>query len=133
MRNLGFARSRVLPGFFVGAMICVMAAAQDTPQKSSPVQVRLSEGVSKANLIKSPAPVYPSPDLNVSGTVVVFVTVGKDGSVERARIVSGHPMLVGAAMDAVKQWKYKPYLLNGQPVEVETQVTVKFERPKDTK
>ena len=52
--------------------------------------------------------------------------INKAGDVESLELISGHPMLVQAAMDAVKQWKYKPYLLNGKAVEVETQVTVNF-------
>jgi periplasmic protein TonB len=50
----------------------------------------------------------------------------KDGMIEDLRLISGHPMLAAAAIDAVKQWRYKPYILNGEPVEVETQITVNF-------
>ena len=52
--------------------------------------------------------------------------ISKDGSIQNLRLISGHPMLAPAAIDAVKQWKYKPYILNGEPVEVETQITVNF-------
>ena len=52
--------------------------------------------------------------------------IGKDGSIQNLRVVSGHPMLIKAAVDAVQQWRYRPYLLNGEPVEVETQVRVTF-------
>ena len=52
--------------------------------------------------------------------------IGKDGAIENLRVVSGHPMLLQSAMEAVRQWRYKPYFLNGQPVEVDTQVTVRF-------
>ena len=52
--------------------------------------------------------------------------ISKDGSIEDLKVISGHPMLVPAAIDAVKQWKYKPYILNGEPVVVDTQITVNF-------
>jgi protein TonB len=123
------AKGASIASFLILVVFCGIAAGQN----STPVQVRLSEVVSKARLIKRVKPVYPSPDLNVSGTVLLAVTTGRDGSVEQLRVLSGHPMLVGAAMDAVKQWKYKPYLLNGKPVEIETEATVKFENPKRAK
>jgi periplasmic protein TonB len=58
--------------------------------------------------------------------VVLQAQISKDGAIENLRLVSGHPMLAPAAIEAVKQWRYKPYFLNGEPVEVETQVTVIF-------
>ena len=60
------------------------------------------------------------------GVVVLEAIINKQGSVENLRVVNGHPLLIQAALDAVKQWKYKPTLLNGEPVEVVTQVTVNF-------
>jgi protein TonB len=57
---------------------------------------------------------------------VLQAVISKDGSIQNLRVASGHPMLVQAALDAVKQWHYKPYLLNGEPQEVETQITVNF-------
>jgi protein TonB len=73
-------------------------------------------------------PSYP-PDAKtarIQGSVILAVIIGKDGSVQGERLVSGHPSLAPAAMDAVKQWKYRPYVLNGTPVEVDTQITVNF-------
>ena len=58
--------------------------------------------------------------------VILRAVIGKDGSIQNLSLVSGHPMLAPAAIDAVKQWKYKPYLLNGEPVEVDTEVQVNF-------
>jgi protein TonB len=58
--------------------------------------------------------------------VVLAAEISKDGSIENLHLVSGHPMLAPAAIEAVKQWRYKPYILNGEPVEVETQITVNF-------
>ncbi len=75
-------------------------------------------------LLKRVNPVYPS-DARIQGTVVLHAIIDKVGDIARLEVVSGHPMLVPAAIDAVKQWKYKPYLLNEKPVEVDTQITVK--------
>ena len=73
-------------------------------------------------------PAYPpiAAQAQVQGTVVLQAVIAKDGTVQDLRVVSGHPLLVAAAMDAVKQWRYKPYLLNDQPVEVDTQINVNF-------
>jgi periplasmic protein TonB len=78
--------------------------------------------------ISQPKPTYPpiARSARIAGSVVLAATISKNGAIENLRVVNGHPMLVPAAMDAVKQWRYKPYLLNGEPVEVETQVTVNF-------
>jgi protein TonB len=58
--------------------------------------------------------------------VLLQAEISKDGTIENLHLLSGHPMLAPAAIEAVKQWKYKPYILNGEPVEVETQITVNF-------
>jgi protein TonB len=62
----------------------------------------------------------------IQGVVVLEAIINKQGSVENLRVINGHPLLIQSALDAVKQWKYKPTLLNGEPVEVVTQVTVNF-------
>jgi TonB family protein len=74
------------------------------------------------------SPVYPpaAKAAKVQGTVVLKVKIGKAGDVQRVKLVSGHPLLVSAAIDAVKRWKFKPYLSNGFPVKVETIVRVNF-------
>ena len=66
-------------------------------------------------------------EARIQGVVVLTAIIDKDGNIQNLRLVSGHPMLAPAAIDAVKQWRYKPFLLNGQPVEVETTVTVTFQ------
>jgi protein TonB len=73
-------------------------------------------------------PQYPAiaKAARIQGTVVLQATISKTGSIENLRVVSGPPMLQQAAMDAVRQWRYRPYLLNGDPVEVETTVNVVF-------
>src|SRR4029077_13569350 len=80
-------------------------------------------------LIHKVVPVYPviARSAHVSGDVVVRIMIGQDGNVKNAVIEKGPPMLRGAVLDAVKQWKYKPYKLDGKPEEVETLVTVKFQ------
>ena len=79
-------------------------------------------------LIRRVTPVYPQAALitRTEGAVVLRAVVGKDGSVKDLRVISGNPFLSGAAVDAVRQWQFKPYVLNGAAIEVETQVTVNF-------
>jgi protein TonB len=62
----------------------------------------------------------------VQGIVLLRAVISKQGKIENVQVISGHPLLVKAAMDAVQQWRYRPYYLNSEPVEVETQVTVNF-------
>jgi TonB family protein len=94
-----------------------------------PQRVRVSEGVSAGLLLHQVQLVYPSEAkyARIQGTVLLRAVIGKDGSVEKLTLVSGHPMLAPAAIDAVKQWRYRPYLLMGNPVEVDTQIRVNFE------
>ena len=90
--------------------------------------MRVMIGVQRARLINQVQPVYPqeAKDQKIQGTVMLHVIVSTDGSVHQIQVVSGHPMLVQAAIDAVRQWRYQPVLLNGQPVEVDTQINVVF-------
>jgi TonB family protein len=94
-----------------------------------PLRVRVSQGVSQALLLKKVDPEYPSDARrdHVQGSVVLRATIDTSGNVANLTLTSGDPKLAPAALEAVKQWKYKPYLLNGSPVEVETQVTVAFQ------
>ncbi len=77
--------------------------------------------------IKRVRPEYPS-DVVIQGTVVLRAIIGTDGRVQQLSAISGPPMLQNSAVDAVRQWEYKPYLLNGEPVKVETTITVNFRR-----
>jgi protein TonB len=79
-------------------------------------------------LLQKTMPVYPpiAKAARVSGTVVLQATISKQGTIENLHVISGPAMLQQSAMDAVRQWRYKPYLLNGEPVEVETTVNVIF-------
>jgi protein TonB len=94
----------------------------------APQRVRISQGVTKGLLIHRVEPTYPplAKQARVQGEVVLSAIINTNGEIENLQLVSGHPMLVPEAISAVKQWRYKPYLLNGQPVEVETTITVIF-------
>jgi TonB family protein len=91
-------------------------------------RVRISAGVSSGLLTNRVDPVYPpiARQARVQGTVILKAVISTTGDVSDLELISGHPMLAPAAIEAAKQWKYKPYLLNGKPVEVETQVQVNF-------
>jgi TonB family protein len=93
--------------------------------------VSVSQGISQGLIIKKIAPSYPATALHlrVQGSVQLLATVTKKGDISAVKVMSGDPSLARAAMDAVKQWKYKPYLLDGNPVEIQTQVTVNFKLP----
>jgi len=93
-----------------------------------PQRIRVSSGVTQGLVIHRVEPVYPpiAKTARVQGTVILAAVIGKDGTIQNLHVVSGHPLLTGAAMDAVKQWRYRPYILNGDPVEVDTQVEVHF-------
>jgi periplasmic protein TonB len=101
------------------------------PEPKPPVVTKpmfVSQGAQEALLIRRVDPVYPTlaRQVHVSGTVELRAIIAKDGSVINLEVISGHPMLVRAAVDAVRQWRYRPTLLNNQPLEVQTFVTVKF-------
>jgi periplasmic protein TonB len=84
--------------------------------------------VSRGLLIKKVDPKYPSNARrnHIEGTVLLQAEIGTDGNIQNLKLISGEPSLARAAIKAVKQWKYKPYLLMGKPVAVETQITVDF-------
>jgi TonB family protein len=91
-------------------------------------RTELSSAVSSGLLVRKVQPNYPplAQQARIQGAVVLQAVIGKDGSVKHLRAISGHPMLVQSAVEAVRQWQYKPYLLKGEAVEVDTQVTVSF-------
>ncbi len=82
----------------------------------------------EGSLIRRVQPVYPplARTAHIQGSVVVDALISKAGTMENVHAISGHPMLVPAAIDAVSQWRYRPYILNSEPIEVETQITVNF-------
>jgi len=119
-----------VPGGQMGGVIggIISSTPVAVPKVATPTRVRVSQGVSAGLLVKRIQPNYPplARQARIQGTVVLQAEISKDGSIQNLRLISGHPMLAPAAIEAVKQWKYKPYLLNGEPVEVETQVQVNF-------
>jgi protein TonB len=119
-----------VPGGSMGGVIGSVLSSTPVavPKIATPQRVRVSSGVSSGLLIRKVSPTYPplARQARIQGTVILQAQISKDGSIQNLQLVSGHPMLAPAAIEAVKQWKYKPYLLNGEPVEVETQVQVNF-------
>jgi periplasmic protein TonB len=119
-----------IPGGQMGGVIggIISSTPVAVPKVATPQRVRVSAGVTSGLLIRKVNPTYPplARQARISGTVVLRAMISKEGSIENLSLVSGHPMLAPAAIDAVKQWKYKPYLLNGEPVEVDTEVQVNF-------
>lgn len=119
-----------VPGGQMGGVLggILSSSSMAAPKLATPQRVRVSQGVSEGMLVTKVTPPYPpmAKMARVQGSVILQAVISKNGSIENLRVVSGHPMLVQAALDAVKQWRYRPYLLNGEPVEVETQITVNF-------
>lgn len=98
------------------------------PEPAPVKKIRVASRVVEANLIHDVAPQYPAEAgrARVEGAVVLLATIGTDGSVKDVRVESGLPILAQAAIDAVKQWRYKPYMIDGEPVEVDSRITVNF-------
>ena len=113
--------------------------AETTPNKvvkvipSDGTRMKLGGTVAAARIIKKLSPVYPplARQTRIQGTVRLHVILSKDGSVQQLEVLSGHPLLVQSAMDAVRQWKYQPMLLNGEPVEVDTTIDVIYSLNED--
>ena len=119
-------------GGVIGGILSSSSSLAAVPNLSRPApmpqRVRISQGVSKGLIVYRIDPPYPvlAQRAHIQGVVVLTALIDKDGSIQNLQVVSGHPMLVPAAIEAVKHWRYKPFLLNGQPVGVETTVTVTF-------
>ena len=126
------------PGGVIGGIIGSVPVAAPPPPpppkieekpKPKPVQrIRVGGNVQAARLVNQPRPVYPplARQARIQGTVRFNAIIGRDGKIENLTLVSGHPLLVPSATEAVKQWVYKPTMLNGEPVEVVTQIDVNF-------
>jgi protein TonB len=114
-------------GGVIGGIISSTPAA--IPKVATPQRVRVSAGVTQGLKIKNVNPVYPqmAKIARVQGPVVLAAVIGKDGTIQNLHVIStASPLLNQAAIDAVKEWRYRPYILNGEPVEVDTQITVNF-------
>jgi protein TonB len=96
--------------------------------KVGPHVVPISAGVAEGMILRKTPPVYPkfAQDAHITGKVVLKATITKQGTIEGVQVVSGPKILAPAAVDAVKTWKYKPYMLDNQPVSVETEITIVF-------
>jgi protein TonB len=120
-------------GGVIGGIVGSMPSVAPPPpppvvKQAAPTRIRVGGQVQAANLIKQPKPIYPplAKQARISGVVRFNALIGKDGTIQNLTLVSGHPLLVPAAQEAVKQWLYKPTLLNGEPVEVATVIDVNF-------
>ena len=98
------------------------------PPPGSSGRVQVGGNVQQANLVEQPRPAYPplAKQAHIQGTVRFNTVIGLDGKIIWLQVVSGHPLLIPAAQDAVRQWLYRPTLLNGNPVEVQTAIDVNF-------
>lgn len=117
-----------LPGGAPSSVINVVKDLSAAEPRIATQKVSVSSGVAQGMLVHRVAPQYPAQakQARLQGTVVLQAVIGKDGSVTSVRALKGNPVLTQAAIDAVKQWRYRPYALNGEPVEADTQISVTF-------
>ena len=115
-------------GSMGGVMGSIIGGTPVAVPKVAVQRVRVSQGVTQGMVVHRVNPTYPplARTARVQGAVVLAAIIGKDGAIQNLHVISGHPLLTQSALDAVKQWRYKPYILNGEPVEVDTQITVNF-------
>ncbi|MGB9009203.1 MAG: energy transducer TonB [Candidatus Acidiferrales bacterium] len=115
-------------GGVLGGIIGGTGSALPPPPKASPSRIRVGGNVAAAKLIRQVTPIYPTiaKTAHISGTVILHAIIAKDGTIQELTYVSGPPLLMRNAMDAVRQWRYNPTLLNGEPVEVDTTISVVF-------
>lgn len=115
-------------GGVIGGVIGGAGSAAPPPPKVTPKRITVGGNVQAAHLVNRVQPIYPplARQTRISGTVKLHAIIAKNGGVESLTVVSGHPLLVQSALDAVKQWRYQPTLLNGDPVEVDTEIDVIF-------
>ena len=121
LRVISFQQDQINPN-------CVMAPDEAPANIPMPQRVRVSQGVSQGLLIKKVTPIYPeyARQNRIQGQVILQAEISKSGDIDHLQLITGDPELAPSAIEAVKQWKYKPYLLQGQPVRVETQIVVNF-------
>lgn len=117
-------------GGVIGGIVSSTSNLSAVPKfvPTAPQRIRISQGVTRGLLIHREEPPYPplAKAARIQGEVLLSAIIDANGVIQNLQVLSGHPMLVPAAMAAVKTWRYKPYLLNGQPVEVETTINVSF-------
>src|ERR1035438_1600344 len=121
------------PGGVLGSILSATPSNLPPPPPPPPVKAALKRitiggNVQQAKLVRQPKPVYPplAKQARISGVVHLAAVISKDGTIQDLKVISGHPLLIPSALEAVKQWVYQPTLLNGEPVEVSTQIDVNF-------
>src|SRR5690349_11147663 len=125
------------PGGVLGGIIGSVPSAapppppppkKEEPKPATPQRIKVGGNVQSAKLVRQPRPVYPplAKQARISGVVKLSAVISANGTIQDLKVISGHPLLIPAALDAVKQWVYQPTLLNGEPVEVQTQIDVNF-------
>jgi len=125
------------PGGVLGGIISAVPSAAPPPppppkkveeKPAQPTRIKIGGAVQQARLVRQPRPIYPplAKQARISGVVKLSAIISKDGTIQKLEVISGHPLLAPAALEAVKQWVYQPTLLNGEPVEVITQIDVNF-------
>lgn len=118
-----------VPGGSMGGVIGgIVGSGAPPPPKPVQSRIRVGGNVTAARVVNRVNPVYPplARQTRISGTVRLHAIIAKNGTVEQLEVMSGHPLLVQSALDAVRQWRYQPTLLNGEPVEVDTTIDVIF-------
>ena len=112
----------------LGGIIGGVGGGPPPPPRATQSRIRVGGQVQQAKMLRMVQPVYPAiaKTAHISGTVILHAIISKDGNVEQLEYVSGPPLLMRAAMDAVKQWRYQPTTLNGEAVEVDTTISVVF-------
>ena len=120
------------PGGVLGGIIGSVPTAVLPPpppkKEATPQRIRVGGNVQQAKLVRQPRPVYPplAKQARIQGVVKLSAIIARDGTIQHLEVISGHPLLIPSALEAVKQWVYQPTLLNGEPVEVVTQIDVNF-------
>jgi len=112
----------------VGFLGLLVSAQAQTDTTAKPKKLRVSSGVAEGLKTHTVNPKYPreARDKGIQGDVILQATIDTKGNITNLNAVKGDPILAEASIEAVKQWKYKPYLLNGEPVEVETTIRIQF-------
>ncbi|HMD98839.1 MAG TPA: TonB family protein [Terriglobia bacterium] len=124
----GGASAGVIGGIIGGVIGAAAPPPPPYPKAATPKRIRVGGTVEQARLVSQTKPEYPplAKTARIQGTVKLEAVIDKDGTIEDLKVLSGHPLLVEAALDAVQHWRYQPTVLNGDPVEVVTEVDVNF-------
>ena len=126
--NIQMPGSSVSGGGVLGGIIGSVPAGAAPPAADGTKRITIGGNVQQAKLVSQPKPVYPplAKQARISGVVHLQAIIGKEGNVINLAVISGHPLLIPSALEAVKQWVYQKTLLNGEPVEVSTQIDVNY-------